>query len=335
MTDQSNDVDEGKQKIEAKPKFKAESSKTAAMMKPSDFSDEEVDDGRSASEKELESQKLKLEKQLEHDFLEGEKHLEQALNREMDLQKKLTSMRTAIEERTVEEGIISEQTEAVLKQDLEELITQQGEDIDFEFFYEGKQILASQSIFQIIKDTEAKKNQVDQMQKRAEQFKQIQIKEEILKEKMKLLSEAKNSGDKEQEINYLKKQTEELHKLFGQIQSQFGFKGGPPQSLFSSLNAHKIYFCIREKSDDLGDFKTQRLDSLTEFTNSASRRGRTKSEAVKDISSSSINQFVQQLLEKEFKVFDDETLSPATEQPGDKAEHELGADRPQDGTAKN
>ena len=214
------------------------------------------------------------------------------MSREMDLQKKLTSMRTAIEERTVEEGIISEQTEAVLKQDLEELITQQGEDIDFEFFYEGKQILASQSIFQIIKDTEAKKNQVDQMQKRAEQFKQIQAKEEILKEKMRQLSESKNSGDKEQEISYLKKQTEELQKLFGQIQSQFGFKGGPPQSLFSSLNAHKIYFSIREKSDDLGDFKTQRLDSLTEFTNSASRRGRTKSEAVKDISSSSINQFV-------------------------------------------
>lgn len=85
MTDQSNDADEGKQKIESKPKFKAESSKTAAMMKPSDFSDEDVDDGRSPAEKELESQKLKLEKQLEQDFLEGEKHLEQALNREMDL----------------------------------------------------------------------------------------------------------------------------------------------------------------------------------------------------------------------------------------------------------
>ena len=39
---------------------------------------------------------------------------------------------------TAEEGGISAQTEEVLQQDLEELIKQQGEDIDFEFYFEGK-----------------------------------------------------------------------------------------------------------------------------------------------------------------------------------------------------
>jgi len=45
----------------------------------------------------------------------------------------------------------------VLHQDLEELIKQQGEDIDFEFYYEGKQIWSNQSIFEIIKDGEKKR----------------------------------------------------------------------------------------------------------------------------------------------------------------------------------
>lgn len=41
-------------------------------------------------------------------------------------------------DRAAEEGGISAQTEEVLQQDLEELIKQQGEDIDFEFYFEGK-----------------------------------------------------------------------------------------------------------------------------------------------------------------------------------------------------
>ena len=39
----------------------------------------------------------------------------------------------------VEESV-SEQTQEVLVHDLEELIRQQGEDIDFEFYFEGKPI---------------------------------------------------------------------------------------------------------------------------------------------------------------------------------------------------
>lgn len=80
-------------------------------------------------------------------------------------------------------------------------------------------------------------------------------------------------------------------------------KGGPPGFL-SSLNAHKIYFCIKDRADEVADFKRQRLDSLAELTSSAEKRARTKSEAIRDISSSSINEFVSQILEREFVVFD-------------------------------
>jgi len=51
---------------------------------------------------------------------------------------------------------VSEQTAEVLAQDLEELIKQQGEDIDFEFFYNGKPIQANQTMFEIVKDSEAR-----------------------------------------------------------------------------------------------------------------------------------------------------------------------------------
>ena len=82
-------------------------------------------------------------------------------------------------------------------------------------------------------------------------------------------------------------------------------KGGPPGFL-SGLNAHKIYFCIKDRADEVADFKRQRLDSLAELTNSAEKRARTKSEAIRDISSSSINEFVSQILEREFNIFDDQ-----------------------------
>jgi hypothetical protein len=88
------------------------------------------------------------------------------------------------------------------------------------------------------------------------------------------------------------------------------------------LNAHRIYFSIRDKCDEVADLKRQRLDSLAELTNSTLRgRGRTKSEAVKDISSSAINEFVAQLLDKEFRVFDEEDSEEAPQsgtQPGKK-----------------
>ena len=46
------------------------------------------------------------------------------------------------------------------------------------------------------------------------------------------------------------------------------------------MAAHKISFCIKDKSDDLEVIKRQRLDSLLELTNSSAKRHRTKSEAV-------------------------------------------------------
>ena len=59
----------------------------------------------------------------------------------------------------VKVGEVSEQTQEVMAQDLEDLIKQQGEDIDFDFYYDQKKILPGQTIFEIIKDTEQKRRQ--------------------------------------------------------------------------------------------------------------------------------------------------------------------------------
>ena len=61
------------------------------------------------------------------------------------------------------------------------------------------------------------------------------------------------------------------------------------------------------------DLKRQRLDSLAELTSASLRRSRTKSEAVQDISSSTINEFVKQILTQEFKVFDDQEKQPSND----------------------
>lgn len=53
----------------------------------------------------------------------------------------------------------------------------------------------------------------------------------------------------------LKRETDRLNELLHQLYSEYGsLKGGPPGFL-SDLNAHKIYFCIKDKSEDLVGLK--------------------------------------------------------------------------------
>lgn len=148
--------------------------------------------------------------------------------------------------------------------------------------------------------------------------------------KAKKISETKTDKN-EAERDRLKKESDRLRELFEQISSQFGpppgfpgAKGGPP-SLLSFTNAHKICFCIKDKTDDLAAFERERLDSLAELTAPAKRQ-RTKSEAVQDVSSSAINEFVLNILEQEFRVFDvspsDAQLKEETAQKLEKADDE-------------
>jgi len=98
-------------------------------------------DGLSAKQEELEAKKKSLERMLEEEFAAQDTRIEQALAREKELQEKLRGVQqTLVERGAAEQNEVSEQTSELLAQDLEELIKQQGEDIDFEFFYEGKPI---------------------------------------------------------------------------------------------------------------------------------------------------------------------------------------------------
>ena len=69
---------------------------------------------------------------------------------------------------------MSEQTKELMAQDLEELIKEQGEDIEYEFYYEGKLINLHQTIYEIIKDSESKRSQIEKTIQQAEQVKIIQ-----------------------------------------------------------------------------------------------------------------------------------------------------------------
>ena len=83
-------------------------------------------------------------------------------------------------------------------------------------------------------------------------------------------------------------------------------------------NIYRIYFCIKERTSPQEDRQRGRLDSLAEITGSSPanklRRLRTKSEAIKDLNSESVDQFVKSILCNEFRVFDDdEQAVPAPE----------------------
>ena len=65
----------------------------------------------------------------------------------------------------------------------------------------------------------------------------------------------------------------------------------------SSSDTSTIHFCIKDKNEDLKNQLANRKDSILEF---AARRERTRSEAVDDISVSSVNFIVQQFIDKEF-----------------------------------
>lgn len=78
---------------------------------------------------------------LAKEFEEQDKKIQKALLREKELRQKIKEVKNDIGARKAEQAEdegVSAQTEELLVQDLEELIKQQGEDIDFEFWYEGK-----------------------------------------------------------------------------------------------------------------------------------------------------------------------------------------------------
>ena len=85
---------------------------------------------------------------------------------------------------------------------------------------------------------------------------------------------------------------------------------------FISTSHHNIVFSIKDKADDVSDMKRKRLDSLAELTQSSFTRSRSKSEIIKDVSSSTINEFVQQIIDYELKVFEKEDeVAPEAEDP--------------------
>lgn len=144
----------------------------AEMMKPANPSDQdnEMENDVDAVQKDIAASKKEIEELMDKEFEEQDKKIQKALDKEKELRQKIKDVKNDIQERTAaaEEGGISEQTEELLIQDLEELIKQQGEDIDFEFYYEGKLITPNQSIFEIIKDGERKRKQIEKVANKAE-----------------------------------------------------------------------------------------------------------------------------------------------------------------------
>ena len=163
---------------------------------------------------------------------EQRKKLEDMLKRrrtQEELMTKEVLLTSAIEQATKD-------LKSPLEEDLEKLIKENGEDIEFEFYFNGKVIPQTQTIYDIIQESSNKQKKPD--------------------------DNKYTSG------------------LFG-----------------SMFQESTIHFLIKDKGDEL---KMSRKDSIMEFTQ---KRERTRSEAVNDLSNSSVNYLVQELIEREFKIF--------------------------------
>ena len=99
-----------------------------------------------------------------------------------------------------------------MNQDLEELIKLQGEDIEYEFYYEGKLIQPNRLIFEIIKETEQKRRQMEQVAYHHEKVRIIQAKEDALRQRVATMADSKEEQViAEREV--LKKESDRLKEL--------------------------------------------------------------------------------------------------------------------------
>ena len=115
--------------------------------------------------------------------------------------------------------------------------------------------MPNQTIFEIIKDTEKKRKQIERAAHNADQLRAIKEKERqkvlMLVDMEKKLASLEGT-DKEQaeaELLKVKAEIDRLKEMFKDISGDIGIFGrGPPANFFSSLTqAHTIYFCIKDK----------------------------------------------------------------------------------------
>jgi len=122
------------------------------------------------------------------------------------------------------ESAMSEQTMEVINQDLEKLIKEEGEDIEFEFFYDQKQVVLNQTVFEITKNADHSMKRSGKAQVHAEQLRVLKEKEEELKSRAREIAAIKDK-EKEQEneekIAQLKKEHDMIREIFNQIQKQY------------------------------------------------------------------------------------------------------------------
>lgn len=123
-------------------------------------------------------------------------------------------------------------------------------------------------------------------------------------------------------LTKLKSELSMIRSIFDTMQREIS-KGRAPSRLLGGYDGgtiYKLYFCIKERQSPK-EGRPGRKDSLAELGNpSKLLRNRTKSEAIKELSSETIDKFVAAILEKDFKVFEGQE----TIEPKDKA----GADDP-------
>jgi len=134
------------------------------MIKPAEvidsdvIDDQEIDEKNEKIEATEDEKKKNFEMMLENEFEDQDRKIHQALEKEKERIRQMGSAANADEG---DENKISEQTKEIIDDDLEELIKQQGEDCDFEFYFEGKQIMPNHTIFEIIKDSELKRKKIE------------------------------------------------------------------------------------------------------------------------------------------------------------------------------
>lgn len=77
----------------------------------------------------------------------------------------------------------------LVKRDLEDLVRSEGEDVDFEFYFEGRPVSnLSRTLFEMVRESEHRRRTSDKDAKQVEQLRVLQEREEELAKKARELS---------------------------------------------------------------------------------------------------------------------------------------------------
>ena len=124
-----------------------------------------------------------------------DKKLDRVIRKEQELMRRLAARDVKGEPKPEELDAVEKE---LMKRDLEELVREEGEDVDFEFYFEGRPVASlSRTLYEMVRESEQMRRSSEKDAKQVEQLRVLQEREEELAKKARELSRSLDEGKEE------------------------------------------------------------------------------------------------------------------------------------------